>query len=290
MRDIAFVIERPLQFLVFLCIKKQLPNNSEITLHIADVFEGAVSLYENLKKINKIGFSTSIYKSYKEALEGAAQRELDVLFIHWDVGFRTDFRFAKYKFLRKVKNISVFEEGISVDRMDVFSPFKRRIFDFFGFSTHVGGNRFVDEIFVFEPLSYKIKFGRVNKKISQISHTILWLLKNEQDFLLRVFPFDLRCMDVVNERCVLYLSNWKFQEEILDAVLVENKDCYLKLHPYLKGVRLNGNTPIQQIPSDIPAEIVIFMLLKIYDEVCVAHHGSSVEKYISDPRLQFLNI
>lgn len=292
MKKVAFVIERPLQFLIFCCILDQLKDEDDISVHIADVFHGASKLYGNLCKKKERKFSVFIYDSYRAALMYATQDFLDNLFIHWDIGFRTDFRLAYLKYWKKVKRISVFEEGLSIERKDIYKGIKKNILRSLGFATHVGGNRHVDELYLFDPTAYKKTFGKSNVRLVKINKAIHDVIRDNERFFHTIFEVDKLVLEIKKNNyfnCALYLTDWRFNLNDFEKIKSKESVTYLKPHPYIQDSLPELHQVVVCAP-DIPAEIVISLLSSHFDKVTVFHHGSSVPKYISFSNVKFVKL
>ena len=283
----AFLISKPLQLMIALCVVQQNEWSTKPVFVILDAFNGAGEVAKKLlHEFNKFQ-SPIFFTSRKAALAFVKKEKLAHLFIDSDVGFKNFMSLAVQKLSNPKLLIYVYEEGLGTYRSDLYSGFKKNVLSFFGVGTFFGGCRFVSSIYLYCVQEYIDKFPSKKFKVTAIQKDISSLLIENRSSLKRVFGFDdVKLGKVKASSCSLYLSDWQIDEKFLLYFKSLNGDLFVKPHPNIRNI--NGLVGVQTIGGNIPAELVIANLMESYEYVYVFDHQSSVRRYISGKNLIFL--
>lgn len=88
-----------------------------------------------------------------------------------------------------------------------------------------------------------------------------------------------------NKICRIYLSSWNVDFAFLEKFLSLSGDKYIKLHPHIKHAPEKINNKASFLPTNLPAEVIVMLMTKSYENVTIYHHGSSLAKYIPNTPL-----
>ncbi len=277
---VQFIIERPIQLITALSIAVSLPPETTVKIVIADEFEDAKGIFSRCITYFP-SCSFTLVDAYADAIEYCYKNRADKLFIHWDVGFGTRNRLRRMKALHPDISISVFEEGVGTYRADIYSVGKRIIFKILGLPVNVGGSKYIDEIYVYDPDSYKKTAYRKPSEIRKIVPDLADAITNQMSEFVSVFGaeefFDAFLPDDRRD-CTIFLSDWSLNADQIKGVFVDGDVNVLKLHPHCrmspKGV--GAFVP----PAGLPAEILVLVASRFFNMVKVIHRGSSTSRYI----------
>lgn len=286
----TFITERPTQIVTALAIIKQKNFGEKIFIIIVDEFAHAKKIkesfslyYTNINFIFVDNYSNAIAKA-KEALPSD-------LYIHWDVGFRTQKWLKEIKKLNKSKSISVFEEGIGTYSQEIYSKLKKMIFKHLSLPTNIGASKYIEEIFVYDKNKYIQAAERKPKKITEINYKLEEFLTLNINTFIKIFHAE-KLIDTImsqgNRKCVIYLSNWNFKKCDLNIIPKNIGPIILKLHPHCKETF--DNKDFINVPAEIPAEILLIIALKKFSKAYVYHKNSSIELYIKSEKVEFRKI
>lgn len=285
----AFLITKPLQLMIALAIAEQDDFENKPTFVIVDLFSGAREVAANLS-CDFVQLQRPIYFPSRDlALSYLSSQNFDNIFIDSDVGLKNFLSIALLKINNPQIAIHVYEEGLGTYREDLYSGFKRAIFNRIGVGTYFGACRFVKSIYVFCPQEYVDNFSSNSCRVREIEGGLLKFLMGNSDEFKRLFNFEgVKCGVQSHSICSLYLSGWRVSEEFLDHFQKGEGDLYMKLHPHIKGGLLVDG--IQCIDASVPAELVLMDLMMKYQLVNVYDHNSSVRRYVVGSKVAFHSV
>jgi hypothetical protein len=285
---VAFIIERPLQLMISLAIISQIKiDKSKIEILVVNEFANAKDVSENIYSV--LGIKSILFETYRDAFIFSVRQKYDRLFIHWDVGFRTQFRLGLLKLNNPRLMLSVFEEGVGTYKDSIYSGIRESILRLIGFPIKVGTSRFTNDVYVYERDRYLENSRSQTREVHQISKKLHESVLDEMPIYLNIFNGHcLRSIKKMHDSCIIYLTGWVFKEEKARELFKENCQNIIKLHPHCTAT---SNIPgVFNVPSGIPAEILITICSNIFSKVVVYHEGSSTEMYFRAENVFFRSI
>ena len=283
---IAFITATPLQIIIALSIKNQYKDKDKekIDILIIGYFHDANNVCERLKKNFSQEINFKYFHKYFEAIKYAGHIRYDELFIHWDVGFRTNLYI--YKLLSKSPKtvISVFEEGIGTYRDDIYSNPQKKLFKFLNLPVNIGGHPKTKKLYIYSPLEYKKNVTKPTIEIQEIFATVDVTIDKYLEEFESVFDPDDFLINLINrteKECLIYMSSWDFNISMLDSLVKKDVVKILKLHPHIVKAPKILSEDFFVSPNSLPAEILIKTASKYFEKVTVIHNGSSVTRYVT---------
>lgn len=293
--NVAFIVERPLQILIALAIVEQLHDrkSKNVIFMIADSFHDAEGIYHRINASYGDEIEFRYFSSYSGAIEHSVVSKFDELFIHWDVGFGTQFRLRRI--LRNNPNlvINTFEEGVGSYRSDIYKGVKKFLLNALGFPMNTGGSKYTNSMYVYRVKEYFEKVKRPARNVIGIKRNLSALLDLHREKLISVFdPSDfLSQIEMKGDgQCLIYMSNWNFKAEDLDVYSSFSGVKLLKLHPHIKNMPVGRVGDFLVVPNSMPAELLIGRACSIFDDVSVFHKGSSALMYIESDNLKSFTV
>lgn len=286
----GFIITKPLQLMVVMCILEQLPKSILIDLLIVDYFEDAKGLSERLSKIIPDGKIVNFFHDHKKAFSWAMTQKYDKFFIDSDVGFLKNISIICLALLSRRTIISVYEEGHGTYRNDLYVGLKREILRYSGCGVNFGGNWFTKELYIYKPEEYtqpiRAKKIRIIKNISSLLNErqqVFDYLFNSKEIFKNIRPKENNL-----KKCTIYLTNWTVDYGQIEILRKATDLLIVKPHPHLRNYELlNKYEDILLIKGSLPAEILILWISGQFEKVEVYHHGSSVVRYLKELRCTF---
>ncbi len=280
----VFLISKPLQLMVALCIVQQGTWKSKPVLIVVDAFSGASGVAErianNFDCLQRVVFFTS----RKMALAFIKKEKFLHLFIDSDVGIKNFVSLLAQKLANPKISIDVYEEGLGTYRSDLYFGLKKFVLKYFGVGTYFGGCKLVSGIYVFNVNEYKKNNINKRSKVYSINEGIFEFIMRNHDALRCVFGFNgISHESKTNSGCSIYLSNWKLDSSFISYFKNIDGDLFIKPHPHI--LNCNQFEGITTIKANVPAELVIAELIKLYELVTVFDHKSSVRRYIVSEKL-----
>lgn len=293
-RPYCFIATKPLQILVALAVADQLNSKAAKHLVITDSFMNSSDIYERAKVSLTAVFNQIKYQTIPAAYDEVGKQNYSRLFIDSDVGMR---RLAQLMFLkvrRPKTRIYVYEEGIGTYRGDLYSSHRRAIVSFFGAGTHFGGCILTAGIYLFKPELYQQRFKRRPEIIKRIKLSIPELIRKFDDELSFLFSLGDLEDQLHNSKsepgCILYLSSWDVDHDVLRQLAAQKGPKIFKPHPHVREPPAPIPANFLIVDGSLPAEILIPRLLIKFGSVRIFHHGSSVASYIDLPNVEFQHI
>lgn len=290
MKRYLFIVARPLQIITALSICQQFQPD-EVEFLVVDWFSEAAEITKRLKLV----FSTykfQLMPDYRSAIQKVETSNSSDLFLHWDVGFQTNMFLAKIKKTHPKLKLSIFEEGIGTYRSDIYPPIKRWLFNAFGLPTTIGGSKFTERVLVYDKEKY-IDSIVASKKLEVVElcdspGRMYEKNKIDMNYIFDASSFLESIEKTKRARCVIYLSNWNYQELEGEEYFSEQTTNILKLHPHCAQEVNETNALLA--PRGLPAELIVFNALKSHELVTVFHKGSSVHLYTQAENVVFINV
>lgn len=279
-----FFVTKPLQYINCLNIATVGPR----ILLLINNFYNAEKFFEKAQKSNlwaKTLFFTSETEAYKYIYKNIVKE--DSLFIDSDYGFRTSLKLSKVR----TKNIFVYEEGIGTYRNDLLSSndynfIKRELLRLWGVKEYMGGSKFVKGLFVYDHERHKKNVLDFSKeRLSFRADLLTAILENQIHFIDEgIIKHYVKL--VKNKEVVLYLTNWKYNEEIEKFIMNsfeinDNTIILIKPHPSFKDYDKINIQYNEIISAEILAEILFILFYEHSKQFIILHENSSSLQYWS---------
>ena len=288
MREFAFVVTKPLQFLFAAGIIRQLGISDQSFLVVTNSFRDAEAVCERASRADWDLSSMDIRfcADRSEAEQYATRLGVRTLFVDSDVGLRRFLLLLKTQLGLKRPQIWVYEEGLGSYRTDLYKQdIKHRLFDALGIGTHFGGSRLTRGIYVCEPSLFRERFPDQVVEVRKIARTPCEIIEGNLKEWSRIFDY-VPVSPSSETACALYLTDWSVHPDGVARLNEFPGDKYMKPHPHIKEIP--AVTGVELISATPPAELVLIDLLGTYQSVTVFHHGSSCEKYVGDQRVSYV--
>ncbi len=282
---------KPLQFLMVQSIISQLEKRDRFTLLVVDGFGYSFEFSHRVADSDLGWFEVEWFPSKKDAYSFLAKNKFSEIFLDSDVGFRNFLSLSIIKLSNLSSKIIVYEEGIGSYRNDLYKGASRLILNTIGAGTSFGACSITSEVYLTNPLKYRVCFPGFKKKCIKIEESIFSLVQKNIEKLLFIFGVNEFCSliktNIKSNECVVYLSSWNVDYSIIKRVLSFDGDKYIKLHPHIEEKLATGcnGLDVVNLPSNAPAEIFLSLLCREYKRVKVFHHNSSVRYYVHDSKV-----
>lgn len=291
-----FLVTKPLQLLISLAIIENITSSGPISLLIVDDFFDAKNVYsalnnsKNLTRIDNIIY----FENHSDAFKYLEINKYNIIFIDSDVGFKRFIQLLKLKISNPKNQLIVYEEGLGTYRNNIYKSPKKNILEIFGIGTYFGGCIFTNAIYVLSPNEYISKLGN-KTPVRKICTSLLDILNKHKRLINNIFPeIDYVSSEYSNDKntCLVYMSGWNINFDVLKPYLNENLSIFIKLHPHIKSfsdeIKNNTKNFIYVTPS-LPAEVLLDHLSRNFKKVKVIHHGSSITRYIDKNNIEYIN-
>lgn len=274
----AFLISKPLQLMISLCIVRQ-GNWDEIPVFIIlDAFCDASSVADRLSQEFTDLQQPVFFKHRNQAFQYVRQKGFDHFFIDSDIGVKNYLLLLQQKIAKPSLMIHVYEEGVGTYRDDLYQGLKRRLLSVLGVGTFFGGSAVANSIFVFDEQEYATKFPRNKHKVVKIAEPLHAFIRENRHQLKQVFDYvGMDANSAGSELCVIYLSNWRIDDNFLSRLVRMDGDLFVKPHPHIHIDKVIDG--VQFIQAQVPAELVVIEASELYKFVDVYDHFSSLRRY-----------
>lgn len=302
----AFIITKPIQYLIVLTIKNQLTNQKD-ELFVINNFQDSNLFINNIEKNN---WNNIILLSNKnEIFAFLIKNKYQEIYLDSDVGLINYLFFFRLKLIKLNLKIIIFEEGMGTYfKENYFYNFIKILFyKLFGIGTNFGSSIFTSSIFLYKPLVYLALKQRYPRNVIGIKMDIESLYEFNHEYLNKLCNCDKLEHDLkkfsFNNDCIIILGTWiepyrklnfldeKIKKTIQEANLNLTNDCIIiKEHP-----NENRRNTIPKFDHQIifnyntPVEILIYHLLFRFSTIKIIHHESTVEHYVTNTRVLFYN-
>jgi hypothetical protein len=282
----AFLISKPLQLIVALCIAQQETFELKPLFVIVDLFNGASDVAARLSSEFTDLQEPKYFATRKMALKFLQEQQCDHLFVDSDVGLKNFLVLALFKTKKPNISINVYEEGLGTYRTDLYFGIKKRLYDLIGIGVFFGACRFVNEVYVFCTEEYSAKIPQYGFKTRKIRGNLTqYLIANRAAFK-RIFNFDeIKPSSPEISSCSVYLSSWNVDEDFLYYFNTLDGDLFIKPHPHIRD-NLKFERA-QSINARVPAELLVLDLIEKYNFVQVYDNNSSARRYINNENIDF---
>ncbi|MCT4334439.1 hypothetical protein MU516_16395 [Paracoccus sp. YLB-12] len=289
----AFIVTKPLQLMIAGSIIDQLGIKDNVDILLTDDFSGSRAAFERYKATNNAApWGEMKFFDCKSAAFRHIQKQKNYkqILVDSDVGARNALQLARLLISYKKVRIFAYEEGIGTYRSDLYASTKKFILDRFGVGTCFGGSAMTSGIFVHEPERYKEATKSKARMVCGIRKSLGEFILHNMEFLSYLFGFSGIPHSGNNDYCLLYLTNYSFDQKIISQFRNNGKDFFVKPHPHIKNINPTalGVDADALLPAVTPAEIIIKFLRDRYEKVTVYHHGSSAAYYMSDSDVKFI--
>jgi hypothetical protein len=286
----GFIITKPLQLMVVMCILEELSKDVLIDLLIVDCFEDAKGLSRRLSEVMPDSKMVYFFDDHKKAFNLAITQKYVRFFIDSDVGFLKNASIILLSLLSSRTILSVYEEGHGTYRNDLYVGLKRKILKYFGCGVDFGGNWFTKELYIFNPEKY---IQPISAKKIKIRKSISSLLKERQ----QIFDYFFNSRENFkyikpgennSKKCTIYLTSWIVDYDQIEVLRKTTDLLIIKPHPHLRNHEIfNKYEDIYVVKGGVPAEMLILWISGQFEMVEVYHHGSSVVRYLQELRCTF---
>lgn len=289
---VAFLVTKPIQLVTALTILDQIGVKENFYILMTRSFSGCDGIFESIISNNSVidKNNIEIFSSCMAAYNFSIIKNIDYLFLDSDVGFVNFLRILKFKIFNINSTVLVYEEGVGSYRTDIYGGLKKNLFNALGIGTSFGGSLFVDGIFVYDTENYKDKFPRYKKNIYLIIKKPMDAIYKNIDYFHDIFSYGsmLKSFRKTSKKCYLYLSSWNISKKFINSMPKMDGDKYVKIHPHIEE---SYSFPFaHMVDRSAPAELVIADLMNMYDSIIVYHHGSTVERYVENDRVEFRRV
>lgn len=283
----AFIITKPLQFMIAASIIDQLGIAASSDLLVTNTFSAAEVFASQYHELGPRWGNLWLFEDIPAAHEYARRkRAYKCLFIDSDPGIQKAIQLLRFKVTNPSASIMVYEEGEGTYRNDLYTSPKREILHFAGVGAAFGGSRLSSGIFVFKPDEYRQRVGRFGGTPFQIEPTLLSFIVSNYGDLSALFSTP-KIESAGETTCNLYLGNWDFHLDEIAELARLSGQFFFKPHPHLKALPPMPDG-VEQLPGGVPVELIIISLLDKFERVNVYHHGSSVQRYLSIDRINYI--
>lgn len=285
----AFVATKPLQLMVVMCILKQYTFDVHPTIYITDTFFGARTTANRFLKYFDKTLNVEFSGTKKEALDKIKNDKFQRLFIDSDVGVKNFISLAALKISNSNLSINVYEEGFGTYTKDMYVGFKKIALRLNGIGTFFGGCIFTSKVFVFEPIEYSHKFPKAAHKVTPVMTSLWEFIRLNYSVLEYIFSLKIPKKSSPKAKvCRIYLTSWLVDYDFIGYFKKLSGDLYVKPHPHIQDRLFDIDVRI--IGRSVPIEVVLYGLLKDYEQIAIYHHGSVAARYVQTAEVNFIKI
>lgn len=281
-----FIVSKPLQFVIATILREQL-NAANNFFFVID----NIGWSHFIKKRRNDYCECVFFDNHKAAYKHLNRYDNYDLYIDSDVGFYKYVQLAITKLFSNAENIFVYEEGIGSYRNNLYSGFKRKIFEILKVGVYFGGSYFVSGIYVCDPAKY-INSTKSKKAVMVLNKTPYDFFVERAEDLISDYNLsgligNLRNMK--GDECTLYLGGWDFDREAMEVLAESPAPRLFKPHPHCGSKNDFNHFSYCDILIDysIPAELLLCILSGMYKNIKVLHHGTSAEWYVRCNNVHF---
>lgn len=289
----AFIITKPLQFMVAVSIIEQENLSGCVDILVVDIFSDAGKFVESYHEISPGWGNMCLFKTHADAYRHARKRKYRQLFIDTDCGIQKAFTLLRQKVASSSTEIIVYEEGVGTYRSDLYgNPIRRLAVRAFGAGAAFGGSVFTNRIYVYDPPLYLRQVGRLGGSPCKINTNLINFARTNRSILDNLFAVPEVTPGRQGEPCNLYLTNWGIDKDVTAAIAAKPGVFFIKPHPHLAHLSADDSKFMSAlvIAAGVPAELLILRLLDNYPNLTVFHHGSSAARYLAGAGANFVNV
>lgn len=289
----AFIITKPLQFMVAVSIIEQENLSDCVDILVVDVFSDAGKFVESYHRISPGWGNMHLFKKHADAYRHARTRKYRQLFIDTDCGIQKAFTLLRQKVASSSTEILVYEEGVGTYRSDLYgNPIRRLAVRAFGGGAAFGGSAFTNGIYVYDPPLYLHQVGRLGGSPCKIKTSLIDFVRANRGTLDNLFAVPEVTSSRQGEPCHLYLTSWRIDEGVTAAIAAKPGIFLIKPHPHLAHLSVDDSKFMSAsvIAAGVPAELLILRLLDNHPNLTIFHHGSSAARYLDGAGATFVNV
>lgn len=282
----AFIVTKPIQLLVVLAVLEQEVFHKKVTLFFCDSFINAQNVERRFRRAINGRMHSCFCKSRIHAINLAAGKGFDVLYVDSDVGVQHYIALLRFKLRNPFCLVNVFEEGLGTYNEDAYTGLKKVILKTLGVGGNFGGNIFTTNIYVYKPDEYIAKFQEQRKKAKLIETSIWSLIGINSELFKKTFNIiNHSGAGDKNSFCYVYLTGHLIDYDFINKFKIKDGQLFIKYHPHLKNIhQIEG---IEALNSSAPVECIIHEFLHTYDNIVIYDHYSAARRYVIDPRVSF---
>lgn len=287
----AFLVTKPLQLIVAETIAEQYSKDETILLFV-NCFS---DFNTTLSRVKNYGYWGKVvgFESKKTVLDYLLKnKNVNKLYLDSDVGFENGINLYKL-YLLSVGRISqfVYEEGIGTYRKDLYpSTLIKNCLKILGMGTFFGGHYLTKKIYVYRPDDYFFD-SILQPSLQKIDQPLKMFVQTGQARYKYYFELSAQLAKIKGESLIIYLTSWEidwdFVREELDNLNADFK--MIKPHPHIKD-SISSDSFDYVIPNKVPIEFYLSLVGSNFNEIIIYHHGSSIESYINETNLTYINI
>ncbi|MFN4238227.1 MAG: hypothetical protein ACK4FZ_13500 [Vogesella sp.] len=283
----AFLISKPLQLMISLCIVRQGIWDEKPVFIILDAFCGASSVADRLLSAFADLQQPVFFKHRNQAFQYVKQKAFDHFFIDSDIGVKNYLLLLQQKIAKPSLMIHVYEEGVGTYRDDLYQGLKQRMLSALGVGTFFGGSAVVSSIFVYDDEEYMLKFPNNKHKVRKILEPLLLSVRRNYSVLCEVFDYPgLPDVPSKSRVCNFYLSGWHLDKDFISSIVASDSLFFVKPHPHSKDEIYLPSLYV--LRGGVPFELIVVCALKLFNVVRVYHVNSSAQRYLDDKAIEFL--
>lgn len=285
----AFLVTKPLQLIIAMLVVADLQFSQKPVFIIVKSFSGAERVSQRLTQAFE-NIDVKYIENHADAYAYIGKARFTHVFIDSDVGLKKTLILARLRYLRQIKHIYVFEEGLGTYRTDIYHGIKARVFSNLGIATSFGKNALIEKVFVLQPDEYIENFPELIGKVVAIRGKVSDLVSENLDRFRLLFdvPDIPSPRDSRKARCCIYLTSWTLDANIIAHLRTLDGDVFIKPHPHIQdSVAVEG---FMFLDAGVPAELLLIDLLQRYTHVDVFDHTSSVRRYIQQNHLFYTDM
>jgi len=288
---IAFIVTKPLQLLVALTIYREYCKGHRAVFFIIDSFFEANVVADRIDKLMSKEIDCKFHKTKKYAYMDVVSHSYSQIFIDSDVGFQNCLWLKFLKIFNKSLKINIFEEGKGTYSNDFYVGIKKKMFKLMRIGVLFGDCPATSQIYLYNPSDYLKKIPYNKHKIVHINTNITKSIRSNFTDIATIFGTSDNDFFKSKKQCRIYLTDWTVDYKFIDDFLNLSGDLFIKPHPHITENFSEFNLNV--IKPGAPFELLIVYFLDIYERIDVydhGSHGSSVRRYINDPKVKFHSI
>ncbi|MEQ9297721.1 MAG: hypothetical protein RIF33_04115 [Cyclobacteriaceae bacterium] len=255
-----------------------LDNRPELTLCIVNAFDGASFVYSNISGLNLVKLNVIFLKGYMAVFPGIWRSRIDRLYIDTDIGFWRRLLI----FLSMAKETVVYEEGFGTYDIFRFGPMKM-IHSYFGsfFMTNF--------LMVYHPeklhptVAYKgCAFSQSLQKFIETNWDLMKIIMRN--------PENDQRINSIKGNVSIYVTRRNLDKRNLSELDAQyDGKILVRPHPGLVD-ELEPKYILSNAYFSGEMEVLNLLVNPNISSVRLYHHGTSMERYIQHPSLQYIEV
>lgn len=274
-RDI-YICSKPLQYFNLRNIECTHSNRSRVLI-IHGRFIQSRAFYLRVKELDKKWDKILFVRNWVQLYTYLFFHPAYTLFVENDKSFM----YGLFHFMRRFRQLYVFEEGFGsyrTDRVDDSTGLKFWINRKTGVGEHVGFSSFLTGQFLYLPELYKKQFPGYSKPLYHFSTPFVERLFQELPSFLKLSDGYEDFLSLSNRKVAIYLTSHVINHTIVSSLVELKPDfdqIYVKPHPHLKDLDEFKQYNLPVIRSNIMVEFLLVLLLRNNNQLTVFHENST---------------